>query len=73
MHLVLTSGEQMVKPLLALDSTGLIAATVAVKMVVYGLSVAAGFRGGPYFPVIFAGAGRARSPQPSSVLVRRLP
>lgn len=56
-HLVLTSGEQMVKPLLALDSTGLIAATVAVKMVVYGLSVAAGFRGGPYFPVIFAGAG----------------
>ena len=56
-QLVLTSGEQMIKPLLALDTTSLIAATVAVKMVAYGLSMAAGFRGGPYFPAMFAGAG----------------
>jgi H+/Cl- antiporter ClcA len=56
-QLILTSGEQMIKPLLALDSTSLIAVTVAAKMAAYGLSMAAGFRGGPYFPAMFAGAG----------------
>ncbi len=56
-QLVLTSGEQMIKPLLALETTALIAGTVAAKMAAYGLSMAAGFRGGPYFPAMFAGAG----------------
>jgi len=56
-RLVLTSGEHMIAPVVGLGSVGLIAWTVAAKMVVYGVSLGAGFRGGPYFPVMFAGAG----------------
>ncbi|MEZ5184251.1 MAG: chloride channel protein [Candidatus Nanopelagicales bacterium] len=55
-RLVLTSGEQMIKPLLEL-SAGVIAWTVVAKIVAYGISMGAGFRGGPYFPAMFAGAG----------------
>jgi H+/Cl- antiporter ClcA len=47
----------MIAPVVGLGSVGLIAWTVAAKMVVYGVSLGAGFRGGPYFPVMFAGAG----------------
>ena len=55
--LVLTSGERMIRPLLELGTTSLIAGTVLVKVVLYGISLGAGFRGGPYFPTFFIGAG----------------
>lgn len=55
--LVLTSGEQLIGPMVALESVSLIALTVAVKLLCYLVSQGSGFRGGPYFPVMFAGAG----------------
>ncbi len=55
--LVLTSGEQLIAPMVALGSVGLIALTVVVKLLGYLVSQGMGFRGGPYFPVMFAGAG----------------
>lgn len=63
-QLVLTSGEQMIKPLLALDTTSLIAATVGAKMVAYGLSMAAGFRAALTSPRC--------SPEPAPVPSQRL-
>lgn len=56
-RLIMTSGEYSVKDLLALGGVGLILLTVALKWLVYSLSMGSGFRGGPYFPVIFIGAG----------------
>ncbi len=55
--LVLTSGEQLIRPMVALGSVGLIVSTVLVKALAYLISMGAGFRGGPYFPVMFIGAG----------------
>jgi H+/Cl- antiporter ClcA len=55
--LVLTSGEQMIKPLIELGSISLILGTVAAKTLAYLISLGSGFRGGPYFPAMFAGAG----------------
>lgn len=55
--LVLTSGERMIKPLVELGSAGLILATVLAKSLGYAISMGGGFRGGPYFPAMFAGAG----------------
>lgn len=55
--LVLTSGEHEVKPLLALGTAGAIGLTVAIKWLAYSLSMGGGFRGGPFFPAIFIGAG----------------
>lgn len=55
--LVLTSGEQLIRPMVALGSVGLIVTTVLVKAFAYLISMGAGFRGGPYFPVMFIGAG----------------
>ncbi|MCH9815479.1 MAG: chloride channel protein [Actinomycetia bacterium] len=55
--LVLTSGEQMIRPMMELGSIGLILATVAAKSLAYWISLGSGFRGGPYFPAMFAGAG----------------
>lgn len=55
--LVMTSGESNVKSLLALGSVGMILATVALKWLAYSLSMGSGFRGGPFFPAIFVGAG----------------
>lgn len=57
LDMVLTSGEQMIKPLVALGSAGLIAVTVIAKSLCYLVTMGSGFRGGPYFPVMFAGAG----------------
>lgn len=55
--LVLTSGEGQVRQLAALGGVGLIAVTTLIKWVAYSLSMGGGFRGGPYFPAIFIGAG----------------
>lgn len=55
--LAMTSGEQMIKPLLALGSVGAIGAAVAAKAVIYAASLGTGFRGGAYFPAMFIGAG----------------
>jgi hypothetical protein len=55
--LVLTSGENEVKPLLALGSAGAIGWTIAAKWLAYSLSMGGGFRGGPFFPAIYIGAG----------------
>lgn len=54
---VLTSGEGQVRQLAALGGVGLIAFTTLIKWVAYSLSMGGGFRGGPYFPAIFVGAG----------------
>lgn len=56
-RLVLTSGEHMIAAVAGMGSVGLIAWTVAAKTLAYGISLGAGFRGGPYFPAMFAGAG----------------
>lgn len=55
--LVLTSGEGQVRQLAALGGVGLIAFTTVIKWVAYSVSMGGGFRGGPYFPAIFVGAG----------------
>jgi len=55
--LVLTSGEGQIRQLAAVTGTGLIALTTAIKWVAYSLSMGGGFRGGPFFPAMFVGAG----------------
>ncbi len=55
--LVLTSGENEVKPLLTLGSAGAIGLTIGAKWLAYSLSMGGGFRGGPFFPAIYIGAG----------------
>lgn len=54
--LILTSGEEMVKPLLALGTAGAIGLAALAKWFAYSLSMGGGFRGGPYFPALFVGA-----------------
>ena len=54
---VLTSGENNVKPLIALGAASAIGLTIAAKWLAYTLSLGGGFRGGPYFPALFIGAG----------------
>lgn len=56
-HLVLTSGESLIKPLVTLGSASLIVWTVLAKAAVYLVCLGSGFRGGPYFPAMFIGAG----------------
>lgn len=55
--LVLTSGEGQIKELAAMASIGAIALATLVKFLAYTISMGAGFRGGPFFPAIFVGAG----------------
>lgn len=55
--LVLTSGEEQVKPMLALGTVSAIALTVGAKWLAYAISMGSGFRGGPYFPALFVGGG----------------
>lgn len=57
--LVLTSGESETQKLIALGSVGAIAITIAAKWLAYSISMGAGFRGGPFFPAIYIGAGIA--------------
>ncbi len=56
-NLVLTSGETLITSLVTVGSASLILWTVATKLLAYAVSMGMGFRGGPYFPVMFAGAG----------------
>lgn len=55
--LVMTSGEGQIKELAALASISAIALATLVKFLGYTISMGAGFRGGPFFPAIFVGAG----------------
>jgi H+/Cl- antiporter ClcA len=57
LSLVLTSGETDIKPLVALGTASAIGLAVAAKWLAYSLSLGGGFRGGPYFPALFIGAG----------------
>lgn len=56
-YLVLTSGEGAITTMVTLTSAWVIVATVVIKMVAYTLSLAVGFRGGPYFPIFILGVG----------------
>lgn len=56
-NLVLTSGEEQIVSLVGLGTAGAIGAAVAVKWLLYALSMGGGFRGGPFFPALFVGAG----------------
>lgn len=56
-NLVLTSGEEQITSLVGLGTAGAIGAAVAVKWLLYALSMGGGFRGGPFFPALFVGAG----------------
>lgn len=55
--MVLTSGEQSIKQLTLLGGVGLMLGTVFMKLIAYAISLGIGFRGGPFFPAMFAGAG----------------
>lgn len=54
---IVTSGEEMISELLTVTSTSALVAIVVLKAVAYAVSLGAGFRGGPFFPVMFVGAG----------------
>jgi H+/Cl- antiporter ClcA len=56
-YLIMTSGEGYLRDITAMTSVGLVLVTVAVKTLAYAISLGSGFRGGPYFPVFFLGAG----------------
>lgn len=55
--LVLFSGTNALPQLVALSSVGVVALLVVEKALAYGLSLGAGFRGGPIFPGTFLGVG----------------
>jgi H+/Cl- antiporter ClcA len=55
--LVLFSGQSALPELIALSSAGVLVLLVVVKFLAYGLSLGAGFRGGPVFPATFLGIG----------------
>jgi H+/Cl- antiporter ClcA len=54
--LVLFSGQAALPSIAAQGSAGVLAALVLAKGLAYGLSLGAGFRGGPVFPAIAIGA-----------------
>ena len=53
--LVLFSGQAALPEALLEDSAGVLALLVVAKMLAYGISLGAGFRGGPIFPAIAIG------------------
>jgi chloride channel protein, CIC family len=53
--LVLFSGEASLGPVVAETSAGVVLAMVLAKALAYGISLAAGFRGGPTFPAVTLG------------------
>jgi H+/Cl- antiporter ClcA len=57
--LVLFSGQQALPEIVAESSAGVLALLVLAKGLAYGLSLGAGFRGGPIFPAIAIGAAIA--------------
>ncbi len=53
---VVTSGEGYISDLAAETATSTVLAVVLFKALAYGASLGSGFRGGPFFPVMFVGA-----------------
>ena len=53
---VVTSGEEFISELPTLTATSTVVAIVVLKSLAYAVSLGAGFRGGPFFPVMFVGA-----------------
>jgi H+/Cl- antiporter ClcA len=54
---ILFSGQSGMAGLVAQTSAGAVVAIVLGKLVVYGLALGGGFRGGPVFPATFIGVG----------------
>jgi H+/Cl- antiporter ClcA len=54
---ILFSGQTGMAALVAETSAGAVVAIVIGKLVVYGLALGGGFRGGPVFPATFIGVG----------------
>lgn len=53
---VVTSGEEMISELPTITAASTVVAIIVLKSVAYAVSLGAGFRGGPFFPVMFVGA-----------------
>jgi H+/Cl- antiporter ClcA len=53
---IVTSGEGQVRYLATETSVALVVSVLVMKSVAYGVSLGAGFRGGPFFPAMFIGA-----------------
>ncbi|MFM8156455.1 MAG: chloride channel protein [Actinomycetes bacterium] len=53
---IVTSGEEFLTELPRLTATSTIIAVIIFKLIAYSVSLGAGFRGGPFFPAMFAGA-----------------
>lgn len=54
--LIVTSGEEYIADLTAIDSATTLLALAALKSIAYAASLGSGFRGGPFFPAMFIGA-----------------
>ena len=61
-HAVLFSGQDGVPTLVGETSTSIVAILLVTKALGYGISMGAGFRGGPVFPAIFLGIAVAMFP-----------
>ena len=53
---VVTSGEEMISELPTVTTASTVVAIIVLKSIAYAVSMGAGFRGGPFFPVMFVGA-----------------
>lgn len=53
---VVTSGEEMISELPSVTSVSTVVTIIVLKSIAYAVSLGAGFRGGPFFPVMFIGA-----------------
>lgn len=53
---VVTSGEEMISELPSITAASTVVAIIVLKSIAYAVSLGAGFRGGPFFPVMFVGA-----------------
>ena len=53
---VVTSGEEMISELPSVTAASTVVAIIVLKSIAYAVSLGAGFRGGPFFPVMFIGA-----------------
>jgi H+/Cl- antiporter ClcA len=58
-ELVLFSGQTAIPTMLTQGSAAVVVGVIAAKAIAYGLSIAAGFRGGPVFPAVFLGVAVA--------------
>ncbi len=53
---IATSSEELLTELPTLTSVSAVVGIVAMKTIAYSLSMGSGFRGGPFFPIMFIGA-----------------